>query len=281
MSDSTLSAPVAPLHPTGGCENRALKGLYLKAELPDHGRAGPWVYTNFVTSLDGRISLLNQRTGRECVPETISDPRDWRLFQELACRADVLISSGRYLRDLEAGAAQDVLPLGSSPEFADLHHWRREQGMTPQPDVAVLSASLDFIIPPMLLDQGRRITVLTTDSAPAERAHRLEKAGVQVIRTNSGGLVSGRAVIDQLNTMGYQRVYSVAGPQVFHTLARDGMVDTLFLTLRYRILGGTGSSVITGPALEPPLDLEMRWMYRDLAPEEPGQCFTRFDRKQA
>lgn len=278
MHETDLDAPVAPLFPAQDNQTRPLKGLYLNAALPDHGPAGPWVYANFVTTLDGRISLLNTRTGREGVPDTIGDPRDWRLFQELACRADVLISSGRYLRDLAAGTAQDILPLGNAPAFSDLHRWRRDHAMPPQPDVAVLSASLDFDLPPALVQQGRRITVLTTHGAPADRALRIEHAGARVIRTDEGERVSGRAVVEQLHTMGYKRAYSVAGPHVLHTLVRDGVLDTLFLTWRYRLVGGTGSSVMNGPELKPPMDLQIRWLYQDLAPESAGQCFTRFDR---
>ncbi|MEX0872773.1 MAG: dihydrofolate reductase family protein [Aquisalimonadaceae bacterium] len=277
MSETNLSEPVARLVPHGGTETRPLKGLYLNAELPDQGRAGPWVYTNFVTTLDGRISLVDPRTGLEGVPETIGDPRDWRLFQELACRADVLIASGRYLRNLQAGTAQDVLPLGDSPAFADLLAWRHARKLPPQPDVAVVSGSLNFNIPSLFLDQGRRIIVLTTDNAPSERASRLEDAGAIVIRVNGGERVSGLGVVRALGAMGYQRVYAVAGPQVFHTLVDDDVLDTLFLTWRHRIVGGTGSTFIAGPTLRPPTDLAMRWLYQDLASASAGQCFARFD----
>jgi len=49
------------------------------------------------------------------VPDSVANPRDWRLFQELAAQADVLVMSARHLRELAAGAAQDSLRLSDAP----------------------------------------------------------------------------------------------------------------------------------------------------------------------
>lgn len=279
MRSDDFSHPVARLFPPEPTGPAPLLGLYLHADLPDRGRCGPWVYSNYVTTLDGRISLVDQRTGVEGVPDTIADPRDWRLFQELACRADVLIASGRYMRNLHAGTAQDVLPLGESEAFEDLRAWREAHGLSPQPDVAVVSASLDFSIPPVFIRQQRRIVVLTAGSPPPQRIQALEDTGARVIRVNAGDRVSGAKAINCLGNLGYRRVYAVAGPQVLHTLVSDDALDTLFLTLRHRLVGGTGSSILSGSALAPPMDLTMRWLYQDLTPDAVGQCFSRFDRQ--
>jgi len=280
MSATDIDDPILQLLPAGGLDHagRPLRGLYLNAELPVSGRSGPWVYSNFVSTLDGRISVKDEASGIEGVPPAIADPRDWRLFQELACRADVLLTSGRYLRDLKAGQAQDILPLASGPGFADLHQWRARHAMTAQPDVAILSASLDFSIPPLFAEQGRQLTVLTTDGAPVEGAERLRAAGVRVMRVGGGNRVCGKAAVAGLNGLGYRRIYSVTGPYVFHSLAEADVLDTLFLTWRHRIIGGTGSTFNSGPTLIPPVDMQLQSLYQDLAPGSAGQCFARFDR---
>ncbi|MCC5857441.1 MAG: dihydrofolate reductase family protein [Ectothiorhodospiraceae bacterium] len=266
-------APVQRILPEPGAP-QPLQGLYLGADLPDSGRYGPFVYANFVTTLDGRISLAGENSGTESVPASIADPRDWRLFQELAARADVLITSGRYFRDLTAGAAQDVLPVGSGEAFADLRAWRRARGMFHQPDVVVLSASLNFQPPEALVAQGRRIRVLTTEDAPEERVQRLEDTGLQVIRLCPGPRVAGERAIRAVGELGYRRVYSITGARVFHSLVAARAVDALFLTWRQRVVGGqTFSTITSGAALNPPADFRMRWMYRDLAPGSADQFF--------
>ena len=82
------------------------------------------------------------------VPKDTANERDWRLFQELAAQADLIISSGRYLRDWADGRAQEILQT-DDPRFADLRQWRQDRGLSPQPDIAIISGSLNFPVPEM------------------------------------------------------------------------------------------------------------------------------------
>ena len=119
MSNDT----VIQLYPIAQSELR-LQGLYLQSFADDAQDAGsPMVYTNFITSLDGRIAIDHPVSGERCVPEHITNPLDWRLYQELAARADVLLVSARYLRELEQDKAQASMPLSDEPAFADLLAW--------------------------------------------------------------------------------------------------------------------------------------------------------------
>ncbi len=61
------------------------------------------------------------------VPKDTSNPRDWRLYQELAAQADLFLSTGRYLRDWAEGNAQEILQM-DNPKFADLREWRIARG---------------------------------------------------------------------------------------------------------------------------------------------------------
>lgn len=276
MTDTSYAAPVVPLYPRRGGPV-PLCGLYLDTELPDRGRCGPWVYSNFVATLDGRIALADPETGRLGVPASIADPRDWRLFQELAARADIIISSGRYFRDLRLGAAQDVLPLSSAPDFRDLHGWRREHAMPPQPHVAILSAGLDFRLPEALFRQGRQVIILTTSAAPAEARARHEAAGASVVAVNAGDGVAGDAAMRHLGACGYRRAYSVTGPYVLRTLLAANALDDLFLTQRYRLVGGDSYRTITeGPLLRPPVDGRLESLYLDADGPDVAQQFARF-----
>ncbi len=253
----------------------SLSGLYLEAplELPPSG--GPLVYANFVTSLDGRIAVDDGKAYG--VPHSVANPRDWRLFQELAARADCLITSGRFMRQWESGTAQDVLPLG--PEFDDLRAWRRARGMRGEPDVAIVSATLEFNLPPSLLRGERRIWLLTSAAAPAKRLREHLAAGVRLAADPPPRRLGGAAIREALGAQGYQRLYSVTGPQVMHLLTADGALDTLFLTVRHRLIGGAGyDSIVEGPTLQDPMDLTLRWCYLDTAwTDGAGQHFLRFD----
>ncbi|MGA7800847.1 MAG: pyrimidine reductase, partial [Gammaproteobacteria bacterium] len=159
----------------------SLQGCYLAHGLHRCGQAGrPFVYTNFITSLDGRIAIAAPGRNTHQVPPAIANPRDWRLYQELGAQADVLITTARYLRQLAIGEAQDMLPVGLSPDFEDLRRWRLTQGLPPQPDVAVLSASLDFPAETLTGLGHRRIYVITGESADPERIRGLRDQGIDV-----------------------------------------------------------------------------------------------------
>ncbi len=136
-----------------------------------------YIYSNYVVSLDGRIAIPRENGRGMKVPQTTANDRDWRLFQELAIQADVIITSGRYLRDYEKGQAQEILAVYDKPEFADLQPWRDDHGLSPQPDLAVVSGSLDFPIPKVLLEQKRRVMCLHQRTGRQRSGDRTARSG--------------------------------------------------------------------------------------------------------
>lgn len=272
-----MTSPLIPLHPPESHDPVPLHHLYRDLPLP--GGDGLYVYGNFVTSLDGRIAL-GDGLPAQAVPGSIANPRDWRLFQELAARADILLSSGRYFRDLHAGRAQDILPLGS--DYGDLITWRRDQGRPGQPDVVVISASLDFQLPELLFRQGRRVWVATVAGASPRDRDRLQRQGATLVECGAGPRVDAALLTRHLAQEGYRRAYSVTGPWVLHELLRAGVLDTLFLTHRLRIVGGTDYATITeGPVLAPPADFDLAHLYLDREGDgHAGQLFARYDRRR-
>lgn len=256
---------------------------YLDQPLRPHGWEGLFLYANFVVSLDGRISVVDPHSGRESVPKDIANPRDWRLFQELAAHAGTVITSGRYLREFAAGNAQDVLPIGDGEAFADIRAWRQEHGMRAQPDVAVLSAGLDFIVPSLFREQGRRVLILTTETASQARADRRRAEGAEVIRLGDADRLAGDTVADTLADLGYSTAYCIAGPYVLNTLLVADRLDCLFLTTVHRMIGARRYATINaGDILTPPADFRLTSLFFDPAGAHgAGQHLARYDRARA
>ncbi len=265
----------------------SLQGLYLDTPLA-HATSAPFVYSNFVTSLDGRVAVENQ-AGHDEVPKSVANRHDWRLYQELAARADALLIGGRYFRQLAEGRAQAALPVADEPAFADLLEWRRDRGLSAQPDVVVLSNTLDFSLPGTLLEQGRRVLIFVARALiTAERRDRLAAQGGEVIGLDAEpGAVSVsreldvRQVVRRLGERGYRRIYSVAGPYSLHSLLRHGVVDTLFVTQRLTLIGGERyQSLLEGPPLVTPAGFSLASLYYQEAVDgEAGQLFARLDRR--
>lgn len=257
-----------------------LQGLYLNQNLRAlaEGSSAPFVYSNYVVSLDGRIAVPHPTRPGMVVPEATANPRDWRLFQELAVQADLLITTGRYLRDYADGRAQEILQVYNDPAFADLQSWRVDNGLSPQPDLAVVSGSLDFPIPPALTEGKRNVIIITTDQANPDRVRELEEQTGKVIPAG-GERVDGGQLVAALYGLGYHLIYSTAGPKILHMLLSAGKLDRLYLTHAGRVLGGSPfSSIVEGALLDPPADFVLKEIYLDpLALDGLGQLLTVYD----
>lgn len=259
-----------------------VKGLYLEHGLHRRGRPGhPFVYSNFITSLDGRIAVATTgRTSHE-VPAAIANARDWRLYQELAGQADLLITSGRFLRQAVAGEAQAQLPVSRETAFSDIIEWRREQGLNEQPDIAIMSSSLELPVDSLENYRNRRLLVITGNEAPEDRARQLTELGTDIVQAGNGRRVDGRKMIEALDRRGYHSIYSVAGPGVFHTLVEANVLDRLYLTLTHQLLSGNVYDTFTqGDGLSPARGMQLVSLYHDAAaPAGASQWFTAFEPK--
>lgn len=258
-----------------------MTGLYLAHSLNQQENNGkPFVYSNFISSLDGRISVAEPGRETHMVPGDIVNRRDWRLYQELAGQADLLITSGRFFRQSLVGEAQDRLPVGPEPEYDDIRDWRAERGMKPQPDIAIMSGSLD--LPGKALDAyaDRRILVITGDDANEEKAAGLIANGVELIRAGPGSRVDGARLVSAVAELGYSSLYAIAGPDVFSTLLSANSIDRLYLTTANRLLGGNEFDTLTrGPRLEPACSMQLKELYHDPhAPAGAGQLFAVYER---
>jgi len=260
--------------PTDG-RAMALRGLYLSMNL--HQRAAKndvLIYANYITSVDGRIALPKVESGEFEVPSAIANQRDWRLYQELAAQSDVMLTSARYFRQLAQGCAQDLLPVGRSKAYADLVSWRREQGLQPQPDVMVLSSTLDLPLAALQSFTDRRVMIVTGMNSDAEKRARLKAHGFPVLIAG-GQQVEGDALQQLLIAQHYRSAYMIAGPEVHATLLSSGVLDELFLTTHLSLLGGDHFYTIACGQLNLPVDLSLLSLYLDQQ-DAGSQLFARY-----
>ncbi|MGD2082050.1 MAG: dihydrofolate reductase family protein [Chromatiales bacterium] len=265
-SESDAQVDLRMLYPETGPV--PLEGLYLSHRLRERATGdGPFVYTNFVASLDGRIAVRRPGTDRIGVPEATANPRDWRLFLELAAPADALIVSGRLIRELAAGEAQSRPPF-EGDEVPDLEAFRRDLGLPAHPALVVISRSLDLPEGGLFGGSERRVILATGSDAEPERRVALESAGAEVVEAGETG-VDGRRLVEALAGRGLPLIYSIAGPGVLQTLLAARVLDRIYLTTVLRVLGGEHfATLASGPPLDPPADFRLAELYLD--PGGPG-----------
>jgi riboflavin biosynthesis pyrimidine reductase len=271
-----MKSQVTRLYPPP-VEQVPLEGLYLQDNpLIAETAALPCVYTNFITSLDGRIAIEHPDTGKTKVPSSITNPHDWRLYQELAAKSDVLITTARYLRELAAGSAQDGLPISNDPTFQDLFVWRKTRGMAAQPAVVILSASLDLPLVTLCESLKRPVYIATGKNADERSVEKIEHTGARILYTGSGKKADGKKLIAALSEEGYRNIYSVAGPGALETLLEARVLDRLYLTQTHRLIGGAAyDTLIEDELLKPPVDFDLQALYYDTSDNSGfGQFFA-------
>lgn len=269
------NAVVLKLFP-GPCEAEPLKGLFLRNSLRAPQQAAKtFVYSNFLTSLDGRISQADPVTGRRRVPPATSNPHDLRLYRELIAQADVVVTTSRHLRGMAAGRQPDMVSL-SGEESSDLRAWRKTRGLSPQPQLAVLSAKLD--LPPVsrLPAQPAPPLVLSWAELTPQKTASIKESGYEVLQCGTGPDLDGKDLCRALAARGHRYIYSVAGPLALTALLRAGVLDRLYLTWALRVLGGRSfDTLISGERLRPPRDFGVEALYHDAGlPDVPMQLFA-------
>lgn len=274
-----MTPRLVELFPEPG-RSRDLAGTWLARELHRLGQSSaPMIFGSFVTSLDGRIALADPATGALALPQAIVNDHDFRLLQELMAQADCFITHGGYLRAIAEKALDDILQVGAAPGTEDLVHWRSARGFAGQPGIVIASATLDFEVPRSVREHEQRVTIVTIESAPADRIRRLEAEGFEVVVAGAGYHVEATPVAELLSALGYRSAYLVAGPRMLDTMLRQRRLGRLFLTFTHQILGGERFATLTaGAPLGAAGHLRLRALYYDDAlPAGAGQWFAEFE----
>ena len=256
-----------------------LEGLYLGLNLHRLGTVEqPFVYANFLSSLDGRIALEDAISGESYLPPLLTTHNDFRLFLELHAQADCLITHGGYLRALASGKLGNILQVGLREDTRDLAEWRIANGLMPQPAIVIASASLDFPMPLSIRNHGQKCYIATVDDADPKKVDYWQKQGVEVIFTGQRKLVGGAPLVLALGQRGYKTLYLIAGPHLLDTMLRDRQISRLFHSITHQLLGGNAFRTLTpGAELGENGYLKLVSLYYDAtSPEYCGQWFSQF-----
>jgi len=256
------------------CEKISIKGLYLAHQLHKGGTAeSPFVYANFLSSLDGRIALEDAAQGTY-IPKHITTASDFGLFMELHAQADCIITHGGYMRALGEGRLGNILQVKDK----ELIEWRLNNGLKPQPAVIIASAGLSFPLHNSLKEHGQAVYIATGRKADPGRISYWQDLGYPMLFTGEDLMVQGAPLINALNGLGYKTIYLVAGPQMLDAAIRDKQLSRLYLTMTHQLIGGKDfRTLLTGTILGAEGNLILEALYYE--PDSPpgsGQFFMQF-----
>ncbi|MBT2274415.1 pyrimidine reductase family protein [Rhodococcus qingshengii] len=200
------------------------------------------VRVNMVSSLDGAAAF----DGRV---RPLSNPADHRLLRSLRAYCDVLLVGAGTVR------AERYGPITLD---AELRRYRREQGYSSLPPVAVVTGSgnLDWSSA-LFTAEGPRPIVVTTAQGAARCGPDAQSVADMVVAGD--GDVDPVAMIEGLRDRGLRRVLCEGGPALLSTLVARDLVDDMCFTLSPTLAGPQPiSGHIAAPALEVPQTLGLR-----------------------
>lgn len=178
----------------------------------------PWLMVNFVTSINGSITVDGRSAG-------LSGEADRDLFRRLRAASDVVLAG--------AGTARtEQYRRPSTPE--QWLPWRTANGLEPAPQLALASRSGD--IPDDLpLLEGQGAVPLLYHPAAADLPPLPE--GIDGVACGDATSVDLVAVLDDLYRRGARLVLCEGGPHLFGDLSALDLVDELFVTLSPKLIG--------------------------------------------
>ncbi len=212
-----------------------LRGLYA---YPDTGDAS-CVRVNFVTSLDGAVSLGGTSEG-------LSSPGDKQVFGLLRELCDVVLVGAGTVRD------EDYRGVRTSERRRTA---RRGRGQSDVPPVAVVTARARLEPTCKLFtDTAVAPIVLTTEDADPGRTARLAGAGADVVVVGEDRVDPAQALA-ALARRGLRRVLCEGGPGLFGDLAAADVVDEVCITTAGLLVAGEAGRIARSPV---PVGVRMR-----------------------
>ena len=212
-----------------------LARLYGRLRIPLKPRR-PYVISNFVTTLDGVVSL-NEKGHASGGDISGFSAQDRAVMGLLRAVVDVIVvGSGTLAVDRRhVWTAERIYP----PFANDYRRLRRSLGKDATPLMVVVSGGgkLDLSLP--LFASGEMRSLIVTSVAGAKRLRKQEVPEFVEIRTARGGnAIKARDILDQVRRVNPGKLILVeGGPRLLGEFFAAGLLDEQFLTLAPQVAG--------------------------------------------
>ena len=202
-----------------------LKHLYGRLGFPT-----PVIYSNFVSSVDGVVTLGKAPSAGSVISGKY--PADRFLMGLLRACADAVVLGAGTLR---ATPGHLWTPAHVFPELAtEFIALRSSLGRMAEPKLVVLTASgeLDFTHPAFA-----KSTIVITTERGAKNVERHKVPDCELVTIGTGESLDIRKVIGALRERGLHVLLSEGGPHLVGQLIEAGLLDEAFLTVSPVVAG--------------------------------------------
>ena len=232
----------------------ALVRLYGSLRMPQP-RSRPHVYSNFVTTLDGVVSLnvKGHASGGDISGFSAQDRMVMGLLRAVA--DVVIIGSGTLEVDRRHVWTAEAIFPSLAEEFRQLGRALLRSG---PPLNVIVSGSGDIDLGLPVFASGKVPTLVVTTTAGAKRLRKQRASGSVEIRAipRSGNKIRAGAILDAVARVNPgRRVLVEGGPRLLGDFYAEGLLDEQFLTLAPQLAGRDSGdrklSLVMGKAFAP------------------------------
>jgi riboflavin-specific deaminase-like protein len=228
-----------------------LTAVDVAADLPGDPPDGrPFVALNMIATLDGRATIAGRT-------HEIANRADYELFHATRARMDALLVGAETIR---------IESYGRAINNAEARERREREGKPADAVSVVLSRSLSLPADVGLLRAAENTVIMLTPSEDGE----LPPSNATVHYLREPDMARGLARLRE--EFGIESIVCEGGPHLNGTFLPTGLVDELHLVIAPKLAGGDDPlTIVTGPAFDPPLDVELLTLH-----EAGGYLFTRY-----
>jgi len=190
----------------------------------------PWIYTNFVQSLDGVVSLLGKNASGGEIAQSRADR--W-LMDLLRAYADGLLMGMHTLREEQRARGPQSRGIVFQVLEPELLRLRQKLGKGRQRNIFV-TRGLDLQLSDWKVFDGDVVdaVIVTSPNGAARLQSQASHPQVTFIAAGEGDRVDLPAAVRKLRMeLGVEYLLCEGGPTLYGTLARADLVDEKFLTV--------------------------------------------------
>jgi riboflavin biosynthesis pyrimidine reductase len=204
---------------------------YGKLGFPHPPANRPWIYANFVQTLDGIVSLLGENASGSDIAQSEEDR--W-LMDLLRAHADaVLLGLGTLVLEKRLERPRPRGPVFRIVE-PTLMQLRAKLRRGPERNIFVTKTGNLQLSDFAVFDGDRVDTAIITSSVGAERLHEQQSShpDVKIIVAGEGGEVDLASAMQTLRQeFGIKYLLCEGGPQLYGAMIRSDLIDEKFLTI--------------------------------------------------
>ena len=203
---------------------------YGKLGFPEPPADRPWIYSNFVQSLDGIVSFRGYHASGADISQSTEDR--W-LMDLLRAHADAVLTGVNTLIDeTNLRGKEKRGPVFRIMEPA-LRELRRKLGRAREKNVFV-SGSGNIDLSEYRCFDGEHVDpIVVTTKAGASRIEQSSRnSGVQIVTAGEGSTVDLLRMVELLHRdFGIRYLLCEGGPTLYGSMSRAGLIDEKFLTI--------------------------------------------------